>query len=55
MPGGRREPERLPLRRLDADDVGAEALQLAARERAWCVAREVDDEQPGERLHGSRS
>ncbi len=47
--GGR--AHRVPLRCLHAHDPGSEAAELAARVRAREQAREVDDDDPRERLH----
>ena len=51
VPGCGRGSHGIPAWRLDANDAGAEATELAARVRAWQVTREVDDERVGQRLH----
>ncbi len=51
VPGGRCLPHRVAARRLDPDGAGAEPEELPARVRAREVAREIDDENAGERLH----
>ena len=50
VPGRRRRPQRIALRRLDPDDAGAEPHELAAGEGDREVPGELDDEDPGERL-----
>ena len=50
VPSRSRAPQRVAVRRLDADDARAEPQQLTARERTGEVPRQVDDEHPGERL-----
>ena len=51
VPGRGRRPHGIAAGRLDANDTGAESTELAARVRARQVAREVDDERVGQRLH----
>jgi hypothetical protein len=49
-------PHRVAARLLETYDTGAEAQQLARREGAWEVPRQVDDENPPERrLHPPRT
>jgi len=50
VPDGSRPPERVARRRLDADDPGAEAGELAARVGDRQVPRQLDDERAGQRL-----
>src|SRR5262249_327101 len=49
--GGRAAAQRIAFGRLDMDDARTEQPELLARECAGEVAREVDDEKTGERLH----
>ena len=51
IPGRSRRAHRIPTGRLDANNTCSEPGQLPARIGAGQVAREVDDERPGERLH----
>ena len=51
VPGRGRQPHGIAAGRLDANDAGAESTELAACVRARQVAREVDDERVGQRLH----
>ena len=51
IPLRRDVPERIAVGCLEPYDPRTEAQELAARERAGKVAREVDDESAGERLH----
>ena len=46
-----RRPHRVAGGRLDANDARAEARELAGRVRPGEIAREVDDQRSGERLH----
>ena len=51
VPRSRRRTHRIALGRLDAHHPRAETRELAARVRARQVAREVDDQRVGQRLH----
>lgn len=51
VPGGRGLPHWVAVGGFDTDDARTETEKLATRVRAGQVAREVDDESPGERLH----
>ena len=53
VPGAGARAHRVAARRLDADDASAEPHELAARVGAGEVAREVDDERVGQRLHAA--
>ena len=53
IPRGRRLAHRVAVGGFDPDDPCAEAEELPARIGTREVAREVDDENPGERLHAS--
>ena len=53
VPCGRGRAHRVPVRRLDSHDSRAQPRQLSARIRTWEVAREVDDEDAVQRLHGA--
>ena len=54
LPGGRRDPQGVALRRLEPDDARAEPHELAGRVRAGQEPGEVDDEETRERLHRRR-
>ena len=51
IPAGGGVPQRIALGRLDADDPRTEAKELPTRVRTGQIAREVDDEGAGQRLH----